>query len=159
MFFQNAYSIIVVACGLYPVRDSDPANLAPLGDGDLNCIAQAVADHFTGALRGQRLTPSRRRKIQEWEERVHENGASVEDVTDLEKILKRAIDLWETAGEVIYDSGKYRFGGNGVGGKVDLTVHNGHACPTIFTFPNPGKSTSTTATSGMPSVKLPTANR
>ena len=52
VFFQNAYPVTAVANGLYPVRDQDPANLAPLSDGDLNCVAQRVVDHFKGALRG-----------------------------------------------------------------------------------------------------------
>ena len=45
----------------------------------------------------------------------------------LEKILKRAIVLRDIAGEDIYNSGKYQSGGNGVRGKVELIVHNGHA--------------------------------
>ena len=84
VFYQNAYPVTVVVYGLYPVRHPDPANLAPLRDGDLNCVAQRVVEHFEGALRGQGLTPTRRQKIQEWEERVHETGASVNDVAELE---------------------------------------------------------------------------
>ena len=99
-----------MAYGLYIIRDPDPANLAPLRDGDRNCVAQRVVHHFKGALRGHGLTLSRRQKIQEWEERVHEIGATVEDVADLAKILKRAIVLRDIAGEVTYDRGKYRFG-------------------------------------------------
>ena len=70
VFYQNAYPVTAVVYGLYPVRDPDPANLAPLRDGDLNCVAQRVVEHFEGALRGQGLTPTRRQKIQEWEERA-----------------------------------------------------------------------------------------
>ena len=70
VFYQNAYPVTAVAYGLYPIRDPDPANLALLRDGDLNCVAQRVMEHFEGALRGQGLTPTRRHKIQEWEERV-----------------------------------------------------------------------------------------
>ena len=40
---------LAVAYGLYPVRASNPANLAPLKDGDLNCVAQRVV----GALWGR----------------------------------------------------------------------------------------------------------
>ena len=54
-FYQNAYPVPAVAYGLYPTRDPNPANLAPLRDGDLNCVAQRVVDHFQGALRGQGL--------------------------------------------------------------------------------------------------------
>ncbi|MFC1375751.1 MAG: hypothetical protein G8D82_13860 [gamma proteobacterium symbiont of Ctena orbiculata] len=61
--------------------------------------------HFKGALRGQGLTPVRRRKIQEWENGVHEGGATVDDVAELEVILKRAIILRDIAGEDIYKSG------------------------------------------------------
>ena len=99
VFYQNAYPVTAVAYGLYPIRDPDPANLAPLKDGDLNCVAQRVVEHFEGALRGHGLTPTRRQKIQEWEERVHETGATVDDVAELEKILWRPIVLKDTAGE------------------------------------------------------------
>ena len=44
--------------------------------------------HFEVALRGQRLTDIRRKKIQEWEVRVHNHGAIVDDVAILEKRLK-----------------------------------------------------------------------
>ena len=46
VFYQNAYPITAVVYGLYPIRDPDPANLAPLRDGDLNCVAQRVVEHF-----------------------------------------------------------------------------------------------------------------
>ncbi|MEW8615620.1 MAG: hypothetical protein AB2610_20885 [Candidatus Thiodiazotropha sp.] len=101
VFYQNAYPITAVAYGLYPMRDPNPANLAPSRDGDLNCVVQRVVDHFKGALRGQGLTPARRRKIQEWENGVHEGGATVDDVAELEMILKRAIILRDIAGEDI----------------------------------------------------------
>ena len=127
VFYQNAYPVTAVAYGLYPIRDPDPANLAPLRDGNLNCLAQRVVEHFEGTLRGQGLTPTRRQKIQEWEDRVHKSGATVEDVADLEKILKRAIVLRDIAAEDIYNCGKYQRGGSGVRGKVELIIHNGHA--------------------------------
>ena len=93
MFYQNAYPVTAVVYGLYPLRDPDPANLAPLRDGDLNCVAQRVVEHFEGALRGQGLTPTRRQTIQEWEHQVHEFGATVDHVAELEKVFKRAIIL------------------------------------------------------------------
>ena len=108
VFYQNAYPVTAVVYGLYPVRDSDPANLAPIRDGDLNCVAQRVIEHFNCALRGQGLTEARRQKIKQWEERVHETGATINDVAELEKILERAIILRDIAGEKIYNSGKYR---------------------------------------------------
>ncbi|MEW8686682.1 MAG: hypothetical protein AB2556_12785 [Candidatus Thiodiazotropha sp.] len=78
---------------------------------------------------------ARRQKIQEWEERVHRGGPNVDDVAELEKILKRAIILRDIAGENIYDSRKYQSGGNGVGGKVELICHNCHAWSKDLHFP------------------------
>ena len=135
VFYQNAYPVTAVAYGLYPIRDPDPANLAPLRDGDLNCVAQRVEEHFAGALRGQGLTPTRRHKIQEWEERVHETGATVDDVAELEKILKRAIILRDIAGEDIFNSGKYGRSGNGGHRSVELISHNCHSWPKDLHFP------------------------
>jgi len=62
VFYQNAYPVTAVVYGLYPIRDPDPANLAPLRDGDLNCVAERVVEYFEGALRGHGLTPTRRQK-------------------------------------------------------------------------------------------------
>ena len=42
VFYQNVYPVTAVAYGLYPIRDPDPANLAPLRDGNLNCVAQRL---------------------------------------------------------------------------------------------------------------------
>ena len=127
VYYERAYPVTAVVYGLYELREPDPANLLPLRDGDFNCVAQRVVEHFEGALRGQGLTPTRRQKIQEWEERVHDHGAAIDDVAKLEKVLKRTIILRDIAGEDIYNSGKYLFGGNGVRGKIELIVHNGHA--------------------------------
>ena len=135
MFYQNAYPVTAVVYGLYPIRDPDPANLAPLRDGDLNCVAQRVVEHFEGALRDQGLTPARRRKLQDWERRVRETGASVGAVAELEKILKRAIILRDIAGEDIFNSGKYGRGGNGGHRPIKLIYHNGHAWSKDLHFP------------------------
>ena len=135
VFYQNTYPVTAVVYGLYPVRDPDPANLTPLRNGDLNCVAQRVVKHFEGALRGQGLTPTRRHKIQEWEEKVHETGTTVDDVVELEKILKRAIILRDIAGEDILNSGKYGRGGNGGHRSIELICHNGHAWPKDLHFP------------------------
>ena len=132
VFYQNAYPVTAVAFGLYTIRDPDPANLAPLRDGNLNCMTQRVVEHFEGVLRGQELTPTRRQKIKGWEERVHESGAIVDDVAELEKILKRAIVLRDTAGEDIYNSGKYQRSGWKA---VELIVQNGHAWSKDLHFP------------------------
>ena len=131
MFYQNAYPVTAVAYGLYSIRVPDPANVAPLRDGDLNCVAQRVVEHFEGPLRGQGLTPARRRKIQEWENGVYEGGATVDDVAELEKIPKRAIILRDIAGKDIYNNGKYR----PRGADMELIVHSGHACPKDLHFP------------------------
>ena len=52
VFYQNSYPVIAVVYGLYPLRKPDLANLAPLKDGDLNCVAQRVVEHFEGAFAG-----------------------------------------------------------------------------------------------------------
>ena len=104
-FYQNAYPVTAVVYGLYRIRDPDPANLAPLRVGDLNCVAERVAEHFEGTLRGRGFTPTRRQKIQEWDERARETGATVDDVAELEK---RAIILKDIAGEEIFNYGKYQ---------------------------------------------------
>ena len=132
VFYQNAYPVTAVGYGLYPIRDPDPANVAPLRDGDLNCMAQTVVEHFQGTLRGQGRTPTRQQKIQGWEERVHESGATVEDVAGLEKILQRAIVLRGIPGEDIHNSGRYGIAGNG---SHRLIVYNGHAWSKDLYFP------------------------
>ena len=86
-------------------------------------MAQRVVDHFKGALTGP--------KIQEWENGVHEGGATVDDVAELERILKRAIILRGIAGEDIYNTGKYR----SRGADMELIVHNGHTWPKNLHFP------------------------
>ena len=98
-------------------------------------MAQRVVEHFEGALRGHGLTPTRRLKIQEWEARVHETGATVQDVARLEKILKKPGILRNIAGEDIYNSGNYQVGGNGVRGKIELICHIGHAWSKDLHFP------------------------
>ena len=88
VFYQYAYPVTVVVYGLHPLRNPDPAILAPMHDGNLNCVLQRGLGHFIGASRGQRLTPTRCQEIQEWEERVHITGTMVDDVTEVENILK-----------------------------------------------------------------------
>ncbi|MEW8688341.1 MAG: hypothetical protein AB2556_21220 [Candidatus Thiodiazotropha sp.] len=124
VFYQNAYPVSAVAYGLYPIRDPDLANLGPLRDGRLNCVAQRVV----GALRGQGLTRTRRRKIQEWEER---GWATRKGVDELEQVLKKSIVLRDIAGEDIFNSGKYQ----SRGANIELIYHNGHAWPKDLHFP------------------------
>jgi len=83
VYYQNAYPVTAVVYGLYPIRHPDPANLAPLRDGEFNCVARRVVEHFQGAVRGQGLTRTSRNKIQEWE-----TGAMVDDVAKLEKFSR-----------------------------------------------------------------------
>ena len=92
-------------------------------------MAQRVVEHFEGALRGHGLKPTRRQKIQEWEERVHETGATVDDVAELEKILWRPIVLRDIAGE-IFNRGKYSRKRS-----IELIYHNGHAWSKDLHFP------------------------
>ncbi|MEW8689155.1 MAG: hypothetical protein AB2556_25315 [Candidatus Thiodiazotropha sp.] len=117
---------------IYPIRDPDSANLAPLKDGDLKGVAKRVMEHFEGALRKEGLTPERRRKIREWEERVCESGATIADVVQLERILKRAIILKAIAGESIHDSGKFQ---HSRWKTIELICHSGHAWPKDLHFP------------------------
>ena len=56
-------------------------------------------------------------------------------MAELEKIIKRAIAPRDIACEDIYNSGKRQRGGNGVRGKVELIVHNGHAWSKDLHFP------------------------
>ena len=123
VFYQIANSVTAVVYGLYAFRDPNVANLAPMRERDFNCVAQRVIEHFETAVRGQGLTPTRFRNIQDWKKRVRETGASVAVVAELEKILKRAIVLKDITGEYIYNSGKYQSRGMG----VELIVHNAHA--------------------------------
>ena len=95
-------------------------------------MAQRVVKHFEGALIGQGLTVIRRLKIEEWEVKVYDRGATVADVANLEKILKRAIIVKDIGGGEIYDSGKY---GSGNHRSIELIYHNGHAWSKNLHFP------------------------
>ena len=127
LYYTNAYPVSVVVYGLYPIREPHGKNLDPMRAGDLNCVARRVIKHFKGAQRCQGLTPARREKIAQWEARVHEAGATLQDVAGLETIFKRSIIVCDITGADLFNSGKYQRGGNGVRGKVELTLHNGHA--------------------------------
>ena len=89
VFSQNAYPVTAVVYGPYPIRDPDPTNLAVLRHGDLLCRSTGSGvfpGRFEGRGANEGLTSARRQKIREWEERVHETGASVYDVAGLETI-------------------------------------------------------------------------
>ena len=134
-YYQNAYPETAVVYGLYPIREPDQTNLAPMRLGRPNCIAQRVIEHFEGTFRGQGQTVIRCQKIEEWEAEVHLHGATVADVANLEKIFKRAIVLKDIVGGDIYNSGKYGRGGNGYHRPIELIYHNGHAWPKDLHFP------------------------
>ncbi|CAI2201245.1 1840_t:CDS:1, partial [Funneliformis geosporum] len=97
-----------VVYGLYRIQEPDSKRLMPIKDGTLNCVAQRVIEHFEKAKRGYVLTSTRKQKIGTWEKRMHQPGARVEDVAELEKILKRPIKLLDITHGTIFNSGKYR---------------------------------------------------
>ena len=132
LYYANAYPVSAVVYGLYPIREPDEENLDPMRDGDLNCVTQRVIKHFEGAQRGQGLTPARRMKIAQWEARVHDDGATLQDVASLEKILKRAVIVRDITGADLYNSGKYQHSGWKT---IELTLHNGHAWGADLHFP------------------------
>ena len=66
---------------------------------------------------------TRCQKIKKWEDRVHITGATVNNVAELEKILKQDIILRDIAGEEIFNSRKYQSCG-----AIELICHNGHTC-------------------------------
>src|SRR6185295_6626528 len=77
-------------------------------------------------------TDIRRKKINEWEKRMHIPGAKVRDVEELEKIFKRPIKLLNITHGTIFNSGKYR---SGRYEEIKMVVHNGHAFPRNHHFP------------------------
>ncbi|CAB5127972.1 unnamed protein product [Rhizophagus irregularis] len=101
-------------------------------DGTLNCVAQRVIEYFEKAKRGYGLTSTRKQKIGTWEKRMHQPGAQVEDVAELEKILKRPIKLLDITHGTIFNSGKYQ---TGRFEEIEMVVHNGHAFPRNHHFP------------------------
>ena len=136
LYYKNAYPVSAVVYGLYPIREPDQNNLAPMREGDLNCVAQRVIEHFKGAQRGGGLTPARRVKIKTWEATVHKPGASLQDVSGLEKILRKAIIVRDIAGVDLLNSGKYRR--NGLT-PIEVVLHNGHAWGANLHFPQARK--------------------
>src|SRR2546429_1844911 len=63
---------------------------------------------------------------------MRQPGAQVEDIAELEKILKRPITLHDITHGVIFNSGKYR---TGRFEEIEMVVHNGHAFPRNHHFP------------------------
>ncbi|GBB86241.1 hypothetical protein RclHR1_12680007 [Rhizophagus clarus] len=71
-------------------------------------------------------------KIGIWKKRMRQPGAWVEDIVELEKILKRLIKLLDITHGTIFNSGKYR---TGRFEEIEMVVHNGHAFPRNHHFP------------------------
>ena len=132
LYYANAYPVSAVVYGLYPIREPNKENLEPMRDGDLNCVARRVIEHFKASKRGQGLTPDRRQKITKWEALVHNGGATLQDVAGLDKILKRVIVVCDITGADLYNSGKYQHSG---WKSIELTLHNGHAWGKNLQFP------------------------
>ncbi|CAG8791235.1 23587_t:CDS:2, partial [Racocetra persica] len=78
-----------------------------LDNGAFNCIAQ-------------------RQKIKDCEKKMRIPDARVQDVAELEKILKQPIKLLDITHGTIFNSGKYR---SGKYEEIRMVVHNGHAFP------------------------------
>ncbi|RHZ44472.1 hypothetical protein Glove_724g34 [Diversispora epigaea] len=111
---------------------SGQSEVGRLDNGALNCVAQRVVEHFDQAKRGHGLTNIRRQKIDTWEKKMRIPGARVQDVAELEKILKRPITLLDITHGKIFNSGKYR---SGKYEEIEMVVHNGHAFPRNQHFP------------------------
>ncbi|CAG8833559.1 31001_t:CDS:2, partial [Gigaspora margarita] len=113
-----------VVYGLYQIRKPD--------DGTLNCVAEQVIEHFDQAKRGHGLTKICRQKINNWEKKMRIPGARVQDVAELEKILKRPITLLDITHGTIFNSKKYQLGKYE---EIEMVVHNGHAFSQNQHFP------------------------
>ncbi|CAB4491795.1 unnamed protein product [Rhizophagus irregularis] len=94
--------------------------------------AQRVIEYFEKAKRGYGLTSTRKQKIGTWEKRMRQPGAQVEDVAELEKILKRPIKLLDITHGTIFNSRKYR---TGRFEEIEMVIHNGYAFPRNHHFP------------------------
>ena len=122
LYYANAYPVSAVVYGLYPIHEPNEENLEPMRDGDLNCVARRVIEHFKASKRGQGLTPAL----------VHNGGATLQYIAGLEKILKRAIVVHDITGADLYNSWKYQHNGWKL---IELTLHNGHAWGKNLQFP------------------------
>ena len=78
-----------VVCGLYPIREPDQANLAPMKVGRLCCMAERGIGHFEVALIVQTLTDIKRTKIQEWKATAMPKGHGA-DFSIIGKFMQRS---------------------------------------------------------------------
>ncbi|CAG8748062.1 24475_t:CDS:2, partial [Racocetra persica] len=82
-----------VVYGLYRIRKPDVNRLIPMKNRALNWHG---------------LTEIRRQKINDWEKKMRIPGARVQDVAELEKILKQPITLLDITHSTIFNRKKYR---------------------------------------------------
>ena len=125
VFYLNTYPVIAVAYDLYPIRDPDPANLAPLRDGDLNCV-----EHFEGVLRGQGH-PHDGRKYRGGRREFMKAVQSLTTWLNCKRSSKEQSSCG-TSPVKIYNSRKYYRSGWKA---VELIVHNDHAWSKDLHFP------------------------
>lgn len=131
-YYDPTYPASAVVYGFTRVVPPGQAPLMPMRVGDYNCVAMRLREHYNKKLRGGGLTTNRASALDEWEERVREPGATLEDVGRLETKLKQGIRLVDISSGVIYDSGKYIKGGHP---PVTLIAHNAHAWSPDTSFP------------------------
>ena len=136
LYYKNAYPVSAVVYGLYPMHKPNQNNLTPMREGCFNCVAQRAIEHFENAQRGSGMTKARRDKIEAWEVKVHNRGATHRDVSNLENILKRPIIVRYITGEDLYISGKYRAI---KWAPIEVIQHNGHAWGANLHFPQARK--------------------
>ena len=116
-YYDRAYPETAVVYGIYSLnKKPDIGKLAPMKQStsvekSLNCVAERVIEHFTNALRGNKLTDLRRKKIDQWELTVKERGATISDIAKLETLLRFPITVSTITGEVLYES-KYKSKGD-----------------------------------------------
>ena len=108
-YYERAYPETAVVYGIYALNEKpDIKKLKPMKySSSLNCVEERVIEHFTNALRGNKLTDLRRKKITQWGLTVKERGASIFDIAKLETSLRFPITVLTITGQVLYES-KYK---------------------------------------------------
>ena len=110
-------------------------------------------------MRGQGLTPIRRQRIQEWEEKVHETGATLDDVAELERSSSVRSSCGTSPVKTFTTAANTSLVATESEVKLSLSATMATPGPKTSTSQSPEKSTSTRATSGRPPGKLPTVSR
>lgn len=130
-YYVRAYPVTAVVYGIYPMKKPSVDKLNPMRVSTLNCVAERVMEHFKNAARGNGLTALRQTKITTWANRVANKGASINDVAELERLLKFPITVASLTGEQLYKS-KY----NSRGSSITIIDHNSHAwAESVTVFP------------------------